>query len=180
LTIIDDILDISKIEANRMVIESIPFTVRGTVFNYGLRSSVSNVNWVIPMIPFIGVLISCDILAKNSDFVNASGEMDELKRKINKMVSNLRDSIQRNTAAREADISRVYGLRSSVSNVNWVIPMIPFIGVLISCDISVNASGEMDELKRKINKMVSNLRDSIQRNTAARVGDFTKRADLRC
>lgn len=33
LTIIDDILDISKIEANRMVIESIPFTVRGTVFN---------------------------------------------------------------------------------------------------------------------------------------------------
>jgi osomolarity two-component system, sensor histidine kinase NIK1 len=34
--------------------------------------------------------------------------------------------------------------------------------------ISVNASGEMDELKRKINKMVSNLRDSIQRNTTAR------------
>ena len=33
LTIIDDILDISKIEANRMIIESIPFTVRGTVFN---------------------------------------------------------------------------------------------------------------------------------------------------
>jgi osomolarity two-component system sensor histidine kinase NIK1 len=34
--------------------------------------------------------------------------------------------------------------------------------------ISVNASGEMDELKRKINHMISNLRDSIQRNTAAR------------
>lgn len=34
--------------------------------------------------------------------------------------------------------------------------------------ISVNASGEMDELKRKINRMISNLRDSIQRNTAAR------------
>ena len=34
--------------------------------------------------------------------------------------------------------------------------------------ISVNASGEMDELKRKINQMISNLRDSIQRNTAAR------------
>ncbi|KAL9115703.1 MAG: hypothetical protein Q9227_000071 [Pyrenula ochraceoflavens] len=33
LTIIDDILDISKIEANRMIIETIPFTVRGTVFN---------------------------------------------------------------------------------------------------------------------------------------------------
>ncbi|KEF56676.1 uncharacterized protein A1O9_06865 [Exophiala aquamarina CBS 119918] len=34
--------------------------------------------------------------------------------------------------------------------------------------ISVNAMGEMDELKRKLNQMISNLRDSIQRNTAAR------------
>ncbi|KUI62256.1 Histidine protein kinase NIK1 [Cytospora mali] len=34
--------------------------------------------------------------------VEASGEMDELKRKINQMVFNLRDSIQRNTQAREA------------------------------------------------------------------------------
>ena len=33
LTIIDDILDISKIEANRMVMEAIPFSIRGTVFN---------------------------------------------------------------------------------------------------------------------------------------------------
>lgn len=33
LTIIDDILDISKIEANRIVMEEIPFSVRGTVFN---------------------------------------------------------------------------------------------------------------------------------------------------
>jgi len=33
LTIIDDILDISKIEANRTVIENIPFTLRGSVFN---------------------------------------------------------------------------------------------------------------------------------------------------
>lgn len=33
LTIIDDILDLSKIEARRMVLEEIPFDLRGTVFN---------------------------------------------------------------------------------------------------------------------------------------------------
>ncbi|KAI7080226.1 hypothetical protein KC352_g41615, partial [Hortaea werneckii] len=33
LTIIDDILDISKIEANRMILEEEPFSLRGLVFN---------------------------------------------------------------------------------------------------------------------------------------------------
>jgi len=33
LTIIDDILDISKIEANRMDLEQIPFSLRSTIFN---------------------------------------------------------------------------------------------------------------------------------------------------
>lgn len=46
-------------------------------------------------------------MATDGDFtklvdVEASGEMDELKKKINQMISNLRDSIQRNTQAREA------------------------------------------------------------------------------
>lgn len=43
LTIIDDILDISKIEANRMVMEQIPFSVRGTVFN-ALKSLTTRAN----------------------------------------------------------------------------------------------------------------------------------------
>jgi osomolarity two-component system sensor histidine kinase NIK1 len=43
--------------------------------------------------------------------------------------------------------------------------------------ITVNASGEMDELKQKINRMISNLRDSIQRNTAAReAAEFANRS----
>jgi osomolarity two-component system sensor histidine kinase NIK1 len=43
LTIIDDILDISKIEANRMVMEQIPFSLRGTVFN-ALKSLTTRAN----------------------------------------------------------------------------------------------------------------------------------------
>lgn len=43
--------------------------------------------------------------------------------------------------------------------------------------ITVSASGEMDELKQKINRMISNLRDSIQRNTAAReAAEFANRS----
>jgi osomolarity two-component system sensor histidine kinase NIK1 len=49
LTIIDDILDISKIEANRMVMEEIPFSMRGTIFN-ALKSLASraNVSYKVP------------------------------------------------------------------------------------------------------------------------------------
>lgn len=43
LTIIDDILDISKIEANRMVMEEIPFSLRSTVFN-ALKSLTTRAN----------------------------------------------------------------------------------------------------------------------------------------
>jgi osomolarity two-component system sensor histidine kinase NIK1 len=43
LTIIDDILDISKIEANRMVMEEIPFSMRGTIFN-ALKSLAQRAN----------------------------------------------------------------------------------------------------------------------------------------
>jgi len=42
--------------------------------------------------------------------------------------------------------------------------------------ITVEASGDMDELERKINQMVFNLRDSIQRNTAAKeAAEFANR-----
>lgn len=43
LTIIDDVLDLSKIEARRMVIEEIPYTLRVTVFN-ALKTLAVNAN----------------------------------------------------------------------------------------------------------------------------------------
>ncbi len=42
--------------------------------------------------------------------------------------------------------------------------------------ITVEASGEMDDLKKKINQMIFNLRDSIQKNTLAReAAEFANR-----
>lgn len=43
--------------------------------------------------------------------------------------------------------------------------------------ITVEASGEMDSLKTKINQMVLNLRESIQKNTSAReAAEYANRA----
>jgi len=50
LTIIDDILDISKIEANRMILEEEPFSLRGLVFNslksLAVRANEKNISLV--------------------------------------------------------------------------------------------------------------------------------------
>ncbi len=76
---------------------------------------------------------------------NASGRWREITEDVNTMAENLTSQVRAfgeiTDAATDGDFSKL---------------------------ISVNASGEMDDLKRKINKMISNLRDSIQRNTAAR------------
>lgn len=76
---------------------------------------------------------------------NASGRWREITEDVNTMADNLTSQVRAfgeiTDAATDGDFSKL---------------------------ISVNASGEMDDLKRKINKMISNLRDSIQRNTAAR------------
>ncbi|KAG8533678.1 uncharacterized protein KY384_001419 [Bacidia gigantensis] len=76
---------------------------------------------------------------------NAKGRWREITEDVNTMAENLTSQVRAfgeiTDAATDGDFSKL---------------------------ISVNASGEMDELKRKINRMVSNLRDSIQRNTAAR------------
>ena len=84
---------------------------------------------------------------------NASGRWKEITEDVNTMAENLTSQVRAfgeiADAATSGDFSKL---------------------------ISVNAAGEMDDLKRKINLMISNLRDSIQRNTAAReAAEFANR-----
>jgi len=62
--------------------------------------------------------------------VEASGEMDSLKTQINQMVFNLRDSIQKNTAAREAaelaNRSKSEFLANMSHEIRYVIPITLF------------------------------------------------------
>jgi len=56
LTIIDDILDLSKIEAQRMIMEEIPFSLRGTVFN-ALKTLTIKANDKSLKLTYLGVII---------------------------------------------------------------------------------------------------------------------------
>ena len=84
---------------------------------------------------------------------NAKGRWKEITEDVNTMAENLTSQVrafgQITDAATDGDFTKL---------------------------ISVEASGEMDDLKQKINKMIFNLRDSIQRNTAAReTAEFANR-----
>ena len=84
---------------------------------------------------------------------NVEGKWAELTTNVNSMAQNLTSQVRAfgeiTDAATDGDFSKL---------------------------ITVNASGEMDDLKRKINQMISNLRDSIERNTMAReIAEFANR-----
>lgn len=84
---------------------------------------------------------------------NASGRWKEITEDVNTMADNLTSQVRAfgdiADAATSGDFSQL---------------------------ISVNASGEMDDLKRKINLMISNLRDSIHKITAAKeTAEFANR-----
>jgi osomolarity two-component system sensor histidine kinase NIK1 len=124
--------------------------------------------------------------------VHAQGEILTLKETINDMVDGLdqfakelkrvaRDVGVGGKMGGQANVNGIRGLWKKITeDVNimaeYLTSQVPAFGEITEAAtsgdftqlITVNASGEMDELKQKINKMVSNLRDSIQRNTAAK------------
>ncbi|KAJ9668359.1 histidine kinase osmosensor [Coniosporium apollinis] len=123
--------------------------------------------------------------------VHAQGEILLLKDTINDMVARLDDwSLAVKRVARDVGVDGKMGGQAEVSGIGgrWkeittdvntmaqnLTSQVRAFGDITNAategkftQITVEASGEMDELKRKINKMVQNLRESIQRNTAAR------------
>ncbi|KAJ5137723.1 CheY-like superfamily [Penicillium atrosanguineum] len=124
--------------------------------------------------------------------VHAQGEILTLKETINSMVDGLghfasqlksvaRDVGVRGVLGGQANVDGSLGIWRSISeDVNTMAENLTsqvrafgeITEAAMSGDfsklITVSASGEMDELKQKINKMIFGLRDSIQRNTAAR------------
>ncbi|ODQ59770.1 hypothetical protein WICANDRAFT_31345 [Wickerhamomyces anomalus NRRL Y-366-8] len=124
--------------------------------------------------------------------VKAQGEILELKDTINKMVDSLQVFVSEVTrVAKDVGIDGKLGVQAQVSDVDglWkeIITNVNVMAANLTSQvrafaqitaaatdgdftkfITVEASGEMDTLKTKINQMVFNLRESIKRNTAAR------------
>lgn len=124
--------------------------------------------------------------------VHAQGEILQLKNTINKMVDSLQlFASEVSKVAQDVGINGKLGIQAQVSDVdglwkeitsnvntmasNLTSQVRAFAQITAAATdgdftrfITVEALGEMDALKTKINQMVFNLRESLQRNTAAR------------
>ncbi|GJN70043.1 histidine kinase osmosensor [Purpureocillium lilacinum] len=105
-------------------------------------------------------------MGAQADVVGLDGRWKEITTDVNTMASNLVGNLD---ATRDSDLSSVVVNHIQTTQVR---AFSDITNLATDGDFSklvdVEASGEMDELKRKINQMISNLKDSIQRNTQAR------------
>lgn len=151
----------------------------------------SNLTTQVRSIAHVTTAVAQGDLSQKID-VHAQGEMLALKSTINKMVDRLQVFASEVTrVAKDVGIDGKLGVQAQVSDVDglWkeittnvntmaanlttqVRALVQITAAATDGDftrfITVEASGEMDALKTKINQMVLNLRESIQRNTAAR------------
>jgi osomolarity two-component system, sensor histidine kinase NIK1 len=151
----------------------------------------SNLTSQVRSISHVTQAIAAGDLSKKIE-VEAQGEILLLKETINNMVDRLAQfAYELRRVARDVGVNGKMGGQANVHDVSgrWkeitedvntmaenLTAQVRAFGEITDAAtegdfsklISVNASGEMDDLKRKINQMISNLRDSIQRNTAAR------------
>ncbi|KAG0282927.1 histidine kinase osmosensor, partial [Linnemannia gamsii] len=156
-----------------------------------VNTMASNLTTQVRSIAEVTTAVACGDLSKKID-VQAQGEISELKKTVNSMVEQLRTFAAEVTrVAREVGTEGKLGVQAQVrdvrgtwkeitSNVNTMASNLTaqvraFASISTAATdgdftqfITVEASGEMDSLKTKINQMVYNLRESIQKNTAAR------------
>lgn len=151
----------------------------------------SNLTTQVRSIAHVTTAVAQGDLSQKID-VHAQGEMLALKSTINKMVDRLQLFASEVTrVAKDVGIDGKLGVQAQVSDVdglwkeittnvntmaaNLTSQVRAFAQITAAATdgdftsfITVEASGEMDALKTKINQMVLNLRESLQRNTAAR------------
>ncbi|KAH7036972.1 hypothetical protein BKA57DRAFT_172483 [Linnemannia elongata] len=156
-----------------------------------VNTMASNLTTQVRSIAEVTTAVASGDLSKKID-VQAQGEISELKLTVNSMVDQLSMFANEVTrVAREVGTEGKLGVQAQVndvrgtwkeitSNVNTMASNLTaqvraFATISTAATdgdftqfITVEASGEMDSLKTKINQMVYNLRESIQRNTAAR------------